>query len=172
MDLGKICSKYAERDAVHVAIAPVVTNEGALPGGHVGLLEGDEETVTKNTRKKIGIIDPFLQGKIKKGTRVYLVLYPGSITSLRHHWFHPSFTKEVSDKDASVAWMNKFASSVGLSYDEVMSFLDNSDDSGCHFGDDRQSDEAYDNRYDLLRHYEIITGTTFINNDISFRCSC
>ncbi len=70
MGLGKIITTPHVRDAIHVAIAPVVAGEQLSPGEHVGLcLDGTaaaEDGVLDNGAS-IGIVDPFLKKKVKKG---------------------------------------------------------------------------------------------------------
>lgn len=87
--IGKIISGDAARDAVHVAIAPVTAGDDLSPGEHIGRLDDGtfgESAVT------LGIVDPFLKERVKKGQKFYLWLYPNTITSLRHVWTHPAFT--------------------------------------------------------------------------------
>ncbi len=70
------------RDAIHVAVAPVVALETLEPGQHVGLTpDGRARTLLMPT---VGIVDPFLRQPVKAGERFWLFLYPGSIASLRH----------------------------------------------------------------------------------------
>jgi hypothetical protein len=80
------------RDAVHVAIAPVIASEDLVPGQHVGLDGGRPTHAWARANTKIGIVDPFLAEPVKRGQRFWLFLYPGTITSLRHVWTHPAFT--------------------------------------------------------------------------------
>lgn len=88
------------RDAIHVAVAPV-TAAHALPAGyHVGFVPpGQTETVgdVGEDGEKIGIIDPFYQkdglGWVSPGERCWLMLYPGTVTGLRHVWSHPAFAE-------------------------------------------------------------------------------
>jgi hypothetical protein len=62
----------------------------------------------------LGIVDPFLTAKVKPGERFWLVLYPNTITSLRHVWDHPAFAEEGSPKELdrkakSEKWMQNWA---------------------------------------------------------------
>src|SRR5262249_51543452 len=88
-NLGAAPDEDARRDAVHIAVAPVVAAAQLLPGQHVGLL-GDGRADAND--QPIGIVDPFLAEAVLPGQRFWLFLYPGTITSLRHVWTHPAFT--------------------------------------------------------------------------------
>ena len=71
--LGFFILPTSERDAVPIAIAPVVAGEKLSPGQHVGFVAVD--TVGTATTP-IGIIDPFLLGDIAPGAHCWLLLYP------------------------------------------------------------------------------------------------
>ncbi len=79
------------RDAVHVAVAPVMASGTLTPGQHVGFVsEGDMETVGA-AENPIGVVDPFLREPVRDGQRFWLFLYPNTITGLRHVWTHSAF---------------------------------------------------------------------------------
>lgn len=96
------------RDAIHLAVVPVVATEKVYPGQHL-TAEG------KTVGETVGICDPFLPGPVSIGQAFWLVLYPRTITSLRHAWTHPAFPEQVvvaapvSEKSESEAWMRKWA---------------------------------------------------------------
>ena len=107
-NLGKLIDETAQRDAIHVAIAPVVAAHDMNPGMHVGL---DAKGLANHVAVHIGIVDPFLTSMVQKGQRFYMVLYPRSITSLRHEWTHPDFDgprPPKPTKDESEAWLREF----------------------------------------------------------------
>ena len=91
--LGTIIDTTAGRDAIHLAVEPVIAGEKLYAGQHIGLLNGIAST---KIIKKIGIVDPFLNGFVPEGEMFWLVVYPRQITSLRHVWSHPDFPE--SDK--------------------------------------------------------------------------
>lgn len=97
--LGKLIGPDQERDAIHIAVAPVVAAHVIRPGEDVGLLE---DGTAGDCDEPIGIADPFLKAPVRKGQRFWVYLYPGSITSLRHQWTHPAFEKapETSQADS------------------------------------------------------------------------
>ena len=86
--LGQFPNEDDRRDAIHIAIAPVVAGEDLQPGEHVGLSPDKKFVKTENS---IGIVDPFLKETVKAGQTFWLCLYPYTITSLRHAWTHPTF---------------------------------------------------------------------------------
>ncbi len=85
--LGKIIDESAGRDAIHLAVEPVVAARKLHPGDHVGFVDGGVGPCDN----PVGIVDPFLEWNVKKGERFWLVVYPRQITSLRHVWTHPAF---------------------------------------------------------------------------------
>lgn len=90
--LGKLIDETAQRDAIHIAIAPVIASQSLMPGEHCGLIAGSDNTAGGAAcTRPIGIVDPFLTQRIEAGERFYLFLYPQTVTGMRHHWSHPAF---------------------------------------------------------------------------------
>src|ERR1043166_2886312 len=98
--LGQVMSSFEfRRDAIHIAIAPVTATTELQPGQHVGLADAQHAGPSE---KPVGIVDPFLTAPVQPGQRFWLLLYPGTITDLRHVWRHPAFaTAPVSGRDGS-----------------------------------------------------------------------
>jgi hypothetical protein len=92
LKLGQLVDASQTRDAIHVAVAPVIAGHILKPGEHVGWIDEEVSTVGRTT-DKFGIVDPFLVGPIMPGQRFMVVLYPQSVTKLRHEWDHPAFTQ-------------------------------------------------------------------------------
>lgn len=90
-------SDERQKDAIHMAIAPVVASERLFPGDHIGF-RGDMVAVTPNP---IGIVDPFLSGPVSAGAKFWMFLYPNTVTSLRHDWQHPGFPAQEQPKSSS-----------------------------------------------------------------------
>lgn len=87
--LGMIHFKPEARDAIHLAVEPVVAGETLEPGDDVYLVEN--RAYKTGAGKRLGIADPFLPREIQIGERFWLVVYPRQISSLRHVWEHPDF---------------------------------------------------------------------------------
>jgi hypothetical protein len=90
-ELGKLITTEQYRDAVHVAIAPVTVVHACRPGEHFGLMSHSTTEVSPHAETKIGIIDPFLSETVQPQQRCWLLLYPNTVTSLRHVWTHEAF---------------------------------------------------------------------------------
>ena len=88
--LGTILDDTAGRDAVHVAVEPVVAGDRLSPGQHIGRLSDGTYGIGRDVQP-LGIVDPFLRRPVSPGQRFYLFLYPRTITGLRHVWTHPAF---------------------------------------------------------------------------------
>lgn len=88
--IGKLVDVDSQRDAVHIAVAPVYAASVLSPGQHVGLLNGEASVGAEGL---VGIVDPFLIGPVLPGERFWLFLYPNTIESLRHDWAHPAFPR-------------------------------------------------------------------------------
>lgn len=94
LQLGKVIEpgRQVERDCIHIAVAPVVADHPLLRGQPVGV--ADNGRLATTVFPSVGIVDPFLTRDVEEGERFWLYLFPGSITSLRHEWTHPSFDPE------------------------------------------------------------------------------
>jgi len=90
--LGTIIGPGEKRDAIHLAVEPVVAGEGLAPGDHIEVKDGVATAVDPG--QGLGIVDPFLPRRVKKGERFWFVMYPRMVHSLRHVWTHPSFPDE------------------------------------------------------------------------------
>jgi len=91
--LGRLLlSSEGERDAIHIAVEPVIAGEDLQIGQRIGRLE---DGTFGSTDKILGIVDPFIDPRatpvVKKGSKFLLILLPRTITSLTHAWSHPDF---------------------------------------------------------------------------------
>lgn len=99
--LGIKPAENAERDAIHVAIIPVVAREKLRPGDRVNK-HGELSD------EPVGIVDPFLDDDVQEGETFWLCLFQRTVTGMRHHWEHPAFDKKPT-KEESLDWIKNFA---------------------------------------------------------------
>ena len=173
LGIGKIITTEQHKDAIHVAIVPVVAGEKLFPGWHVGI----KESQGFHAETPCGIVDPFLPSVfVQKGQTFWLFMYPNTVTNLRHDWTHPAFAEHSSsptEMDASIAWMREAARSLGVSYETLIeegSPLVEGDyiNNGEHI-----RDIWYDLGEEFWKHRKIITGRDVsMNNRGGFTCSC
>ncbi len=124
VNVGQIITTPEQRDAIHVAIVPVIATVKLKPGQSIGLSDAEKLTVSPET-PGIGIVDPFLTVSVRPNERFWMFLHPGSITSLRHDWTHPAFTKEkTAEEIRAKEWIEAFAEEIDKTYVELMSAAD------------------------------------------------
>lgn len=121
--LGSIIDETAARDAIHLAVEPIVAGQHLAPGEHVKIENGSAWCT--GIGHGVGIVDPFLAQPVLKGERFWLVVYPRQITSLRHVWEHPDFPASIDvatvpQYSESEQWIRNFADRVSLHYDVLM----------------------------------------------------
>lgn len=91
VNLGGTPSVDARRDAVHVPVVPMIAGCDLCAGERVAVDPANPARVIRTAFGDVfGIVDPFLKSTIIAGTRCWVLLAPGSITSLRHDWDHPA----------------------------------------------------------------------------------
>ncbi len=176
LKLGNLIDKHQQRDAVHVAVAPVrVCGEGFAPGDHVGINERGE--ADKNA-SHIGVLDPFLKCNPSWGDWCWLFLYPGSIHSVRHHWTHPVLDSDGnSEKERAIVRLREIAAATDIGYDHMMKAAGD----WVHWGDytTQMGYESWRDNFPTFVNefwplYEIVTGTTVPpeKRESFFSCSC
>jgi hypothetical protein len=178
--LGQTISGEEQRDAIHIAVAPVVAAENLYAAQRIGLNEKGE---AHSRGPYIGIVDPFMTEQIHTGDRFWMLLNPYTITTLRHHWEHPAFVapaapkvvprEETEEYLEAQRWLEGYAGNIGVEYDELIdhlrAFVDNGDywNEGGRFEGEWAPDEIWD-------HYGVIRGKVVPQDDRGglFSCSC
>ena len=126
LGLGKKITSLQHRDAIHIAVAPVVAGQGLKPGNSIQLVDG--KAFLDFLGRGIGVVDPFLKESINAGDKFWLYLNPGSITSLRHEWTHCAFEIENPIAMASLQervkestiWLTQFAVMMDLTLEQLL----------------------------------------------------
>lgn len=154
--LGELCVKGAERDAVHVAILPCEAAQDLEPNQDVGLDGSGKASLYSDN--KIGKVDPFLRDTVRTGEYFNIVLYPNTVTGLRHDWKLPSLN--------SHDWLKALAEKHGTTYEQLMICL-----SSYSFGPlEGLMEEVRDNREEVMRHFYAVSGIQ--DNGEYFVCGC
>ena len=186
--LGKLAPDDAGRDAIHIAVAPLTAGHIVEPGEHVGFMDETRTTVGRMA-PFIGVVDPFLTSPVMPHQRVFVFLYPQTITGLRHVWTHPAFP-EHDHKPAAVKsseqWLRDFISrSDAPQYDDLIALATSPD--GCvQLGDDGYRYLRLDDEYlrvggndasgdipsEMWDHLEVVTGRKMTRRATYFSCSC
>lgn len=188
--LGKIHQSNEKRDAIHLAVEPVVAGENLKPGDHIGFLStmsGASNIVGNRAVKHLGIVDPFLRKDITRGDKFWMIVYPRQITSLRHVWSHPDFGEELSQEDRDKITkvenvlggeaqrrIENFATSLSVTFDDIIEGARawvEEEEYMCG-GNEFMNAESYDGFWD---DYESVTGHV-VKKDKQmsdwFSCSC
>jgi len=180
--LGKLCnSESVKKDAVHIAIHKVVAERTLKPGQHVGIVSTNvinNETVyvVGPSSKPIGVVDSYLKKNIEHGQLFYLMLYPGSITSLQHHWTHPDFIEQQEngmsvDKQKAKLYIQKEADRLLVNYDELMYHAQDYIDHGNYWSEGGRFESEYINE-EFWDYYKVLTGKEPKYRESFFSCSC
>lgn len=185
LGLGKIIIGPQERDAIHIAVIPVVAGEGLNPGARI-VMKGDFAFRAEHEGEYIGIADPFIGDgyyyQIEAKQHFWLWLIPGSITSLRHVWTHPAFplpedgpviTKTASEHQAdSEKWLRREAERLDIGYRALLeaarTWIEEAEYT-VQSGHSSWRDDFGDPK-EFWHHFEIVTGTKVKDHEATFFC--
>lgn len=177
--IGTIHQAAYERDAIHIAVMPVYASEALKPGQHIGFCEGGYHVTASPPEpyKLIGIVDPFLPKEVEKGQRFWMMLYPNTITGLKHVWSHPAVAADGRGVgSASEKWLRDFADSVDADYHEMMHVAASHCDPGRQWGEyliEGGKWEGQTTPDEFWTHYAAVTGKTPTNGPRGiFSCAC
>lgn len=182
LKLGALIEDEQERDAIHIAVAPVTAGERLHPGEHIGFLKEDnKELVGYFAKTHLGVVDPYLKEDtiIELGQKFWMFLYPQTITSLRHDWTHPAFELAVKPKAVhevdSEAWLTAHADRLDITYSALMKAAKRWLDYGDYTvqRDNEVWRDDFGPAKEFWHHYEIVTGTKVEDHEATFFCcSC
>jgi hypothetical protein len=95
--IGKLVDGDVERDAIHIAVAPVEAGDYLERGQHIRLRNG--KAVECDDDRSIGIVDPFLAKMVEPGEKFFLFLKPNTVTDVKHQWSHPALDNPAAEED-------------------------------------------------------------------------
>lgn len=173
--LGKILDGDEQRDAIHIAIAPVIAIETLYPAQRIGLVEGTtDQAGSCIASRKIGIVDPFLAEPVYPKQKFWMFLYPNTITSLRHDWTHPAFVQAVTNIDESKAYIESIAAECDVTYNALIEIATDFANDGKYFYDNSETYKIVDEeKWPVFwRHFQRITGIEIDYEYSPFTCSC
>lgn len=171
--LGKKLVGGEVRDAVHIAIVPVIVDVLVRPGESAGVKFIDGEYhVDMNSFPIVGIIDPFLDKPVKAGERCYLCLHPNSVTDMTHCWSHPQFKDEIPNvKRKHLLELEQILLKCGYSggaFRLIQELKNNS--YGVDVGDDYVKNSMDSYKKEILSLVSKITNVFF--DEVYFSCAC
>lgn len=182
--LGTIISPNERRDAIHIAVEPVVAQQLLRAGDHV---TAEGRLVNPDDAAAVGIVDPFLRTGVTKGERFWLLVYPRQIHSLRHVWTHPAFADapevageapkvHIDPRAVSEAWLREFCRTADCpGYETVIGEIaagqPNSWDADeyLHF---KGMDAHGEIPAEFWGHVEIVLGRKPAHTPAFFSCGC
>lgn len=123
--LGTIIGPGEKRDAIHLAVEPVIAGEPLRPGEHITIKDGIATAAPDG--EGLGIVDPFLTERVQRGQRFWFVMYPRQVHSLRHVWTHPAFPDSdgvsapaESPKADAENWLKAYAATIPMHMSELL----------------------------------------------------
>lgn len=168
--LGKLIEGTAGRDAIHMACAPMVADCYLRPGEDIGIVR---DGVAGKCEPFVGIVDPFLKSAVLNGQKFWMVLYPKTVTGIRHHWTHPSFQDQPEDSARASVWITSFASRWKYSFEEFMvaarEYIRNDYDLDDKWEQHDVSDEDWSKFWE---HFHTLTGLSINDKDKEFVKCC
>lgn len=181
--LGKIHTRQEKRDAIHLAVEPVVAGESLWPNARITVIDG--VAWREHMGKPLGIVDPFLDKVVEKGERFWFVMFPRAVHSLRHVWTHPAFpdveepveTVVTPDTDAvngARSWLQGHAEALGFTYERLMGYADTWVECDDYTYDNTERYKGVFDEKEFWKNWEIVTGRTVDEDkrECFFTCSC
>lgn len=173
--LGKIIESPQERDAIHVAVAPVTAAEMLRPGQHAGLDKDGKAVDGELAKLPIGVVDPFLEDAVRPGEGFWLFLYPGTATVLRHDWSHPAFSVMPPQENLAEAQLRAIADKCNVTYKTLMDAAETWLEYGKYYVQiDETTAQDHFNSDAFWKNYELVTGKQIPSDrrESFFSCSC
>jgi hypothetical protein len=179
--IGQILTDETDRDAIHVAVLPVISGENYLGAGdRIGIAYGTKNIVVRKP-DGIGIVDPFLQRTIHKDEKCWMFIQPNTVENLRHDWRHPAIDDVKPATDEHELWLRQFADRWNFDYAEMIAQASAAanrygDNYITAMGIDLHSKDELGADHDLFwEHLEKLTGKFFTDehrDNFVWSCSC
>lgn len=181
--LGKLIDAPACRDAVHVAVLPIVAAVRLAVGASVQIIDGRAHLAPKTSSQNpaVGIVDPFLDRAVYPGDKFWLYLYPNTVSDMTHQWSHPVIDKALEavksielptteSARSSMTWLKGYLAGQDGNLEDIIQQLSENTDTLC------LSFVAYGPELvEFWEHLENALGVTIpdsIKVEHRFSCSC
>jgi hypothetical protein len=178
--LGQIHTRVEKRDAIHLAVEPVMAGEALTAGQHITVVDGVATAAAPS--EALGIVDPFLPFGARKGQRFWFVMYPRAVHSLRHVWTHPAFPDvELGDpkpdptpKEEAEAWLRAHAEALGFAYERLMGYAQQWLWTNDYIFDNTETYKGVFDAEGFWSRYELVKDEPVDENakQCFFTCSC
>lgn len=174
--LGTIIGPNEKRDAIHLAVLPVMAGARLYPGQAISAVDG----IATPDPRGIGIVDPFLEGVVLPEQRFWMIVRPRLITSLRHVWTHPAFPDEAgasaapsTEKASARAALERIASECDADVDQMIEAANDYLDHGAYLSHGGRW-EGVSVPDEFWPHFETLTGRKVPTDERGsfFSCSC
>ena len=178
LNIGKLITTEQQRDAIHVAVAPVTASHLMTAGSRIKLCRHDASKVEYAATDAIGIVDPYLTEPVEAGERFWMFMFPNTITSLRHDWTHPAFKEGPSpthDPEGEHKRVIEGVANVcGVSYQRMMDAATEfaKDDTNYTYMGDHEAYREVQNWDEFWKAFEAITKIKPKSAGMPFSCSC
>jgi hypothetical protein len=168
--IGTLLTGTEDRDAIHIAILPVIAGEDLSPGAHITLAFGTRNIAIRardeyEIMPSLGIVDPFLQHwRIEKGQQFWMFLHPNTITGLRHQWQHPRIDNAPQAVNDAEQWLRGFSERWGFDYDDMIAIATNPSEEDyivAHGTGLHSRGELGDEHAQFWQHLSVLTGRSF-----------
>ncbi len=169
------------RDAIHVAVVSVTAGGLLCRGDRVKWYrKGMSVVACSHSEEAVGIVNPFMDNHYNPGKTVWIMLYPNTVTGMKHHWSHPDFDQTEDSLELAYATIDRMAETLGMSsYDDCSArdrLIEYANEycrhqSGCWGSDYYQADpQDWEN---FWKAYSVVTGNPRpTENRVPFRCAC
>jgi len=163
--LGRNPTEVGVKDAIHVAIVSVRAGESLHPGRRVTLNEHREAV---NDAKGIGVADPFLKSRIKKGDNLWILMDASQIANVQHTWDHELDFSPPERVVAEGKQLARYADMLGVTYTQLTDAAYKLIDEGVSSEyegtlSQEELENALDDMWDFWYDWEEETGHEFEN---------
>jgi hypothetical protein len=192
LGLGQFITGSKEKDAVHIAVIPLVAGERFYPGDRFTCNSGTDVAMRYSGKDYIGVVDPFLSMRVEVGEKFWGFIKPGTVTGMRHEWQHPAFDYISKNKggvvpgvnDTSIkiniseseAWIRDFCDQWNFDYNTLIKEASHPGGYIVADGIDLHCAGELGEDHDLFwKHLENVTGKRFNDEhrqDFGWSCSC